>query len=83
MYQLKGMSRILIAIGSRATNSTLCIAVAMRAEADRFPIVMYTGHAFVSPEKFVRWVASDMKIMIIGITVSPSSSKVCIAVSTP
>jgi len=74
------MSRILIAIRSRATNSTLCIAVAMRAEADRFPIVMYTGYSFLSPEKFVRWVASDMKIM--GIMVSPSSSRVCIAVST-
>jgi len=53
----------------------------MRAEADKFPIVMYTGHAFLLLEKFVRWVASDMNI--VGIMVSPSSSKVCpIAVST-
>jgi len=48
---------------------------------DRFPIVIYTGHVFLSPEKFVRCVASDKKIF--GMTVSPSSRELYTIVRNP
>jgi len=39
---------------------------------DKLPIVIYTGHSFLSPAKFERCVPSDMKIK--GTSVSPTLS---------
>ena len=35
-----------------------------------FPTVIYMGHAFLSPEKLVKWVSSEERM--IGIIVDPS-----------
>jgi len=48
---------------------------------DRFPIVIYTSHAFLLLEKFVRCVASEKKI--ISKTVPPSSRVLCTIVRNP
>jgi hypothetical protein len=47
---------------------------------DRLPIVKYTGHSFLSPAKFERCVALDMKIK--GTSVSPSLSVALTSIST-
>jgi len=47
---------------------------------DRLPIVIYTGHSFLSPAKFERCVPSDIKIK--GTSVSPSLSVALTAIST-
>jgi Mn2+/Fe2+ NRAMP family transporter len=70
-----GTSPILIRIGKRAINKIPWWLGAILTVVDRFPIVMYTGHAFLSPEKLVRCIVSDMKI--IGTTVSPSFRELC------
>jgi hypothetical protein len=76
---LRGTSCILTAMGNMATNKTLCIVCFILAAGDRFPIVIYIGHAFLLPEKFVRWVVSDLNI--IGTSVSPTGSVVYTIVS--
>jgi hypothetical protein len=65
--------------GQKATKETLCSVCFIRVASDRFPIVMYIGHAFLSQEKFMRWVASHMNI--IGTSVSLTGSVVYTIVS--
>jgi len=57
-----GILRFLIGIGRRATITTLCVEVIWRIFDDRLPIVIYTGHSFLSPAKFERCVPLDMHI---------------------
>jgi len=66
------MLRFLIGIGRRATITTLCVQGVWRIFDDRLPIVLYTGHSFLSPAKFERCVLSDMKIK--GSSVTPTLS---------
>ena len=40
----------------------LCVEGIWRIFEDRLQIVIYTGHSFLSPEKFARCILSDMKI---------------------
>ena len=62
--------RFLIGIGRRATITTLCVEGNWRRFEDRLAIVIYTGHSFLSLEKFERYVPSDMKIK--GTNVTPT-----------
>jgi hypothetical protein len=68
-------------MGKRAINKMLWLLGAIRMVVDRFLIVIYTGHAFLSLEKFVKCVVSDKKI--IGMTVLPSSRELCVIVRNP
>jgi len=70
----------MIRIGTRGSITTLCIEGIWRSFEDRFPIVMYTGHSFLSPAKFERCVPLDMKIK--GTSVSPTLSVDLTSVST-
>jgi len=51
---------------------TLCVEGVWGIFEDTLPIVIYTGHSFLSPAKFERCVPSDMKIK--GTSVSPTLS---------
>jgi hypothetical protein len=53
---------------------TLCVEGIWHIFDDRLPIVIYSGHCFLSPAKFDRCVPSDMKIK--AISVSPTLSVV-------
>jgi len=64
----------LIGIGRRATITTLCVEAIWRIFEDRLPIVIYTGHSFLSPAKFERCVPSDMTIK--GTSASPKNISV-------
>jgi hypothetical protein len=59
---------------------TVCAKGIWRIFEDRLPIVIYTGHSFLSPAKFERCVPSDMKIK--GTSVSPSLSVALTSIST-
>ena len=54
------------------TNTTLCVQGVLRSFEDRLPIVIYTGHSFLSRAKFETCVLSDMKIK--GTSESPTMS---------
>jgi len=58
----------------------VCIEGIWRIFENRLPIVIYTGHSFLSPAKFERCVSSDMKIK--GTSVSPSLSVALTSIST-
>jgi len=66
---------------------TLCVEGIWQIFEDRLPIVVYTGHSFLSPAKFERCVPSDMKIQ--GTSVSPvlrvdvKSISMCLSLSIP
>ena len=62
----------MIRIDRRATITMLCIEGIWRSFEDRLPIVIYTGHSFLSAAKFERCVPSDMNIR--GTSVSPTLS---------
>ena len=62
------------------TITPLCVEGIWRIFDDRLPIVMFTGHYFLSPAKFERCVRSDMKIK--ETSVSPTRSVVSKSIST-
>ena len=68
-----------MAMGKRATYNMLCIVCFICVASDRLPIVIYISHAFLSPQKLVRWVASDMNS--IGTSMPPAGIVVYIIVS--
>jgi hypothetical protein len=67
-----GILRFLNGIGRRATINTLCVEGICRIFEDILPIVIYTGHSFLSQGKLERCVPSDMKIR--GTSASPTQS---------
>jgi len=62
------------------TLTTLCVEGICRIFEDRLPIVISSGHSFLSPAKFERCVLLDM--MIKGTSVSPTLSVDLMLVST-
>jgi len=75
-----GILRFLIGIGRTATMTTVIIEGILRIFDARLPIVIYTGHSFLSPAKFKRCVPLDMKIK--GTSISPSRTDGLISIST-
>jgi len=59
-------------IGNNATSRTAIDAGLLCRVEGRFPRIRYTGHAFLSPEKFMRWVSSAIPMM--GISVAACGS---------
>jgi len=78
--RIRGLSRFLMRIGSRVTNTMLCIEGLWQIFEDILQIIIYTGHCFLSPAKFEGCVPSDMKIK--GTSVSPTLSVDLMLVST-
>jgi len=65
-------SRNFIGIGRRATITTVCVEGILQLFDDRLPIIIYTGHSFLSPAEFDTCVPSDMKMD--GTSVFPTLS---------
>src|SRR5437660_434193 len=58
--------------GRRATKTHACFELCRRISFLIFPILIYTGHAALSPERLVRCVFSDLKSS--GTMVPPSET---------
>jgi len=58
-----GTLQCLIGISWKPTIMRLCVEGIWWISEDRFPIVIYTSHPFLSPGTFERFGPSDMRIM--------------------